>query len=203
MEKYFGNSILLQNTLLPYFCDENPLKLINKLFSTLNYEKYNTHIKPHGIFETFYQDRKIVEKRDFWKNGEKYISEIWFETPTKTIENDSLLLKRFNYKNNKLNGLYEEWYENGQRSKRCNYKNNKLHGLYEFWYLNGQLAEKYLYKKDRKHGLFEQWYSSGQLWTKINYKNDIWNGIYEVWNENGTLEIRHFYENDQLIHNKV
>ncbi len=30
MEMYFNNSYLLQNTLLKYFSDEYPLKLINK-----------------------------------------------------------------------------------------------------------------------------------------------------------------------------
>ena len=40
---YFENIQLLQNTLLKYFSDEYPLKLLNKKFSTLNYEKYNTH----------------------------------------------------------------------------------------------------------------------------------------------------------------
>jgi hypothetical protein len=44
MDKYFGNAELLQNTLLSYFCNEEPLKLVNKKFYGLNYEKYNTHI---------------------------------------------------------------------------------------------------------------------------------------------------------------
>jgi antitoxin component YwqK of YwqJK toxin-antitoxin module len=183
------------------FCDENHLKLVNKFFYKLDYEKYNTHIKPHGIFETYYPDSKIVEKRDFWKNGEKYISEIWYDT--RKYGNNPILFKRCNYKNGKLNGLYEQWYLNGHILKKCNYKNNKLHGLYEQWYQCGQLAEKYWYKKNCKHGLYEQWYQSGQLWKRFNYKNDMWNGLYEVWNENGTLEIRNFYEKIQLIHNKV
>jgi len=39
--KYFENLPLLQSTLLAYFCDEESLKLVNKVFYKLNYEKYS------------------------------------------------------------------------------------------------------------------------------------------------------------------
>jgi hypothetical protein len=38
---YFENIPLLQNTLVPYFCEPEPLKSINKVFFKLNYEKYS------------------------------------------------------------------------------------------------------------------------------------------------------------------
>ncbi len=46
---YFENTILLQNTLLSYFCDKYPLKILNKQFNILIYEKYNALLKTHGI----------------------------------------------------------------------------------------------------------------------------------------------------------
>lgn len=91
---YLKNTHLLQNTLLPYFCDEYPLVSLNKLFSNLNYERYNTHTQPHGIIETYNLKTKNIEKRE-------------------------------NYRNGKLHGLYEEWYD-GQLWERKNYKNGKL-----------------------------------------------------------------------------
>jgi len=69
MEKYFKNSQLLQNTLLPYFCDEIPLKSTNKLFYRLNYEKYNTYIQPHGIIETYDIKTKMIRDQRTYKNG--------------------------------------------------------------------------------------------------------------------------------------
>ena len=51
MHAYFNIIVLLQNTLLPYFCDEIPLISINKKFYNLNYEKYNIRLQPHGIVE--------------------------------------------------------------------------------------------------------------------------------------------------------
>ena len=69
MNKYFENVILLQNTLLPYFCDEILLKTVNKVFSKLNYEKFLTHLQPHGIMESYYPETKIIDKRITYKNG--------------------------------------------------------------------------------------------------------------------------------------
>ncbi len=48
--KYFNNTILLQNTLLPYFCNEYPLIFINKQFQKLNYEKYSAKARRKAIY---------------------------------------------------------------------------------------------------------------------------------------------------------
>lgn len=69
MEKYFNNTQLLQNTLLPYFHHPYPLKLLNKKFNTLNYEKYNTNLQPHGILETYNPKTKLILERETYKNG--------------------------------------------------------------------------------------------------------------------------------------
>jgi len=68
-DQYFNSTDLLQNTLLPYFCDEESLKLVNKIFYGLNYEKYNTHLKPHGIVKTYYSDNKKTFDTKTYKNG--------------------------------------------------------------------------------------------------------------------------------------
>jgi len=121
---YFQNTHLLHNTLLPYFCNEIPLKLINKLFFRLNYERYNTHIQPHGIVETYYKDTKTSEKRITYKNGV-------------------------------FNGLYEEWYPNGQLEKRWHYKNGILDGLCEHWYRDERLIERINYRNGKPSDFHE------------------------------------------------
>jgi len=51
-----------------------------------------------------------------------------------------------NYKDGKLDGLYTEWYENGQKVKEGNYKDGKDDGLYTEWYENGQKEFELTYK---------------------------------------------------------
>jgi len=141
--QYFNNSILLENTLLPYFCEAEPLKFVNKIFSKLNYEKYNIDIQPHGIVETYNSKTKLIEERKTYKNG-------------------------------------------------------KLHGLYEYYYENGQLLEKCYYVNEKQEGLYEKWYNNGELKIKYNCKNGILNGLYQSWNFNGTSEFSGIYKNGKF-----
>jgi len=120
--KYFENIPLLQNTLLSYFCEPESLKYINKQFFELNYEKYNTHIKPHSIIVTYYPDTKIIKERKTYKNGVQHgLYEEYYE--------NGGLSKKCIFRDGKLNGLSEEWYSDGRPYSEANYKNGNLHGL--------------------------------------------------------------------------
>jgi len=161
MNNYFMNTSLLQNTLLPYFYDEEPVKSINKKFYNLNYEKYLTHIQPHGIIETHHKYRNRTIKN--YINGKLNGSyEEWYK-------NGQLKLRE-TYKNDKLSGLSEIFYENGDLHQRTNYKNGKLDGLYKAWYENGCLHTKCYYKDGNYEGLYEIYYENGRLYQKKNYK---------------------------------
>jgi len=46
-----------------------------------------------------------------------------------------------------LNGLYKEWYENGQLEFEENYNNGKKDGLQKHWEENGQLKYNERYKE--------------------------------------------------------
>ncbi len=93
MDIYFNNTQLLQNTLLSYFDIPLPLVSLNKRFSNLNYEKYNTHIQPHGIIESYHiKTKNIYQKIDYKPSS---------GTRPKGV-------------NGKLNGLFEEWYDDSK-----------------------------------------------------------------------------------------
>jgi hypothetical protein len=152
MEKYFNNLPLLQNTLLSYFCEAEPLKLLNKQFYKLNYEKYNTHIQPHAIIETYHLKTRLIKLRETYKNGKlDGLYQEWWE--------EGLLEYRINYKNGDLNGLYEEWWDEDKLWVKCWYKNSLLNGLYE----------ECNYKNNKIDDLIEEWYDDGQLKTRSNY----------------------------------
>ena len=77
---YFNNTQLLQSTLLPYFDSPYPLIILNKQFSKLNYEKYNTPLQPHGILETYYIETKTIYTSKTYRNSVlNGISKIWDE----------------------------------------------------------------------------------------------------------------------------
>jgi antitoxin component YwqK of YwqJK toxin-antitoxin module len=185
--QYFQNVPLLQNTLLTYFSSEEDLKNLNKQFQNLNYEKYNTHIQPHGVVKTYYSNGKLNEIKTY-KNGVlDGLSELFYKTGKLWIKST--------YKNGKLEGLWEDWYENGVLRYKINYKNGKLEGLWEDWYENGKISERYNYKNDKLDGLSETWHNNGQLYDRSNYINGELNGLSEEWYDNGQLENRVNYIN--------
>ena len=66
------------------------------------------------------------------------------------------LEKRLNYTNDKLDGLYEEYYKkSGEVEKRVNYKNGKKDGLSEEFLKNGQLSRRGYYKNGKRVGKWE------------------------------------------------
>ncbi len=100
-----------------------------------------------------------------FKNNEKHIlCEHWSCSGIK--------IKEYAFLNGKFDGSFISWYAfDGQMEKKCNYKNGKLHGLYQQWYENGQTERKCNYKNGKLHGLYQQWYENGQTERKCNYKN--------------------------------
>ncbi len=162
MNIYFSNKELLENTLLKYFYNELPLKLLNKKFSTLNYENFNTHLQPHGVSITLDPIIKIARDKKTYKNGIlNGLSEKW--------NSNNVLIEKSWYKNGELNGLYESYHINGELWERKNYKDGKLHGLSERWYDNNQLWENIIYIEGQEDGLYQRWYKDGELSSKVNF----------------------------------
>lgn len=163
---YFDDIFILENTLLPYFYNEHPLKLINRKFNKLNYKKYNTPLQPHCIIESYNIKTKTIASQENYKNDK-------LDGLQKFLHLNGNLWEKINYVNGKLHGLYEHWYENGQLFTLYNYKNGKLDGLYKEWRENGQLKERSNYKNGEKDGLCEKYSHDGELISSKNYENNV------------------------------
>ena len=116
-----------------------------------------------------------------------------------------------NYKNGRIDGLAERWYENGQKESEANFKDGKLSGLKTAWYENGTVKYEFRYKDGKKHGTFvvytrppyrqkesdtiykngrivsetlRSWHKNGQKKSELN-----WNGLDKItekyWNSKG------------------
>ena len=68
-------------------------------------------------------------------------------------------------------GAVVEFRGDNQLWHRGNYKNGKMHGLWEYYYEDGQLWWKKNYKNGKLDGLWEHYYEDGQLKWKKNYKD--------------------------------
>ena len=59
---------------------------------------------------------------------------------------DTTLSTSLTYKDDKEDGLFTEWYENGQKIREVTYKNEKKDGLSTYWYENGQKMWEHTFK---------------------------------------------------------
>jgi len=92
-----------------------------------------------------------------------------------------------NLLNGKYDGLWTNWYENGQKSGEFNYKDGKLDGLGTIWYENGLKMLEGTYMDGSSDGLWTKWYKNGQKKEERTYKNGKIISKKE-WNEDGSIK---------------
>jgi antitoxin component YwqK of YwqJK toxin-antitoxin module len=145
----------------------NKSKAISPKTSPRNLSPVGTQYKSGVTVEDFYPNGQVKERLTY-KDGTLKILNGPFERWYKSGGLDMI----GNYKNGKLDGLYESWGEmNNRLIVRSNYKNGELNGLYETWYPAGQLKEKFNFKNGKLDGLSELFYENGKLLSQSNYKN--------------------------------
>jgi antitoxin component YwqK of YwqJK toxin-antitoxin module len=189
--QYFQNKDLLQNTLLNYFSTDEDLKNVSKQFQNLNYEKYNTHIQPHGIVETYFPNSDIHETYMTYVNGKlNGLYQSWYI--------NGQLWEEVNYRNGKYNGLYEEWFDNGNLFIQSHYKNGERDGLYEEWNYDGDLVKKADYVDGKLNGSYEEWWNNGNLSIRCSYIIGERDGLYQEWYNNGRPDRLGNYVNGKL-----
>ncbi len=95
-----------------------------------------------------------------------------------------------------LNGLFIEYYENGNIKVRKNMKNNVIHGLYESFYEDGTVKVITNYVENKFHGNYISYYLNGSLEINATFDNDNVVGNYEKYFDTGFLNIKAFFTID-------
>lgn len=139
-------------------------------------------------------------------------SGIWY-----SWHSDGSLKSRGRYINGKLNGIFESWRDNGDRSvlekidgdaylyiywsdtnsdyleQLNNYSiasDGSIieHGMQIEWYENGQIKEAKGYHQGELDGKYQEWYKDGSTESRANYKNGLEHGLSQYWYADGTRE---------------
>ena len=85
------------------------------------------------------------------------------------------------FKDGKMNGLYERYEEGGQLIVKALYKDGEKHGLYEYYQDDGQLLLKQDYKNGKENGFAQGHYPTGQIGTTSYYKDGQLDGLFTLF----------------------
>ena len=86
------------------------------------------------------------------------------------------------YLNGEKDGVWEEYYDNGQTKSKYSYINGKpVDGIYSDYHKNGQLKSKGSYLNGEKNGVWEEYYKDGNLEYTYTFKD----GKIENWEIHG------------------
>lgn len=66
-------------------------------------------------------------------------------------------------------------------------------GLIKDYYDNGNLSSEINYEKGKKQGLYRAYYEDGHLWVEGNYDDDLKNHIFTIYNQDGTMQSQTSY----------
>jgi TonB family protein len=96
------------------------------------------------IFRLFYNDGWELTSKDnfiYIREAEIDLDRLYFNGSVRDFKNDTLIMEG-QYSNNKRNGLFKLFYNNGRLMSVGKYRNDLRDSLWTYFYPNGQIAQK-------------------------------------------------------------
>ena len=91
---------------------------------------------------------------------------------------EKLLIR--NYKKGKIEGVFTQWWPNGNERYLFNYKNDKMDGRQLVFYPDGQKHQESNYAEGNEEGIQRVWDETGQLISNYTIKNKKLYGVISV-----------------------
>ena len=99
------------------------------------------------------------------------------------------------YLNGKVrHGTHTKWYPSGKhRMFERNYRNDTLDGVYREWYTNGQVKLEAHYANGQLNGPYLKWYSNGQKRLISRCVQNVRVGLYHEFFKNGKPHLEYLF----------
>ena len=175
------------------------------IVSSTRYQYYSDGQKKS---EENYKDDKYDGKVTYWSEEGQIETERDYKNGLEIGQAGSIITRYLNdqikseesYKNNKKDGRFNFFHNNGQIKLKENYvKGEKIsHTLYKYY----EKDKKYYeinYKNNELSGEWTKWHENGNLQSKGSYKDNKKNGVWTIWNENGLIQIKENYKKGNLV----
>ena len=138
-------------------------------------------------------------------NELNHLNELELASQEKSIESnkedfgEKKLISKLSDADSVKDGLWEEYYDNGQLRSAGNYMDSKKDGLWQEYYENGNMANMVNFNDGKKVGLLKNYYTNGQLKGRINYIEGKEHGMMELYHQNGKLMLEGFFKEANQI----
>lgn len=114
-----------------------------------------------------------------------------YENGTVRIEREVLKLSDNQIVNN---GLFSEFFSNGQKFAEGHYANGVHDGQWTFWHDNGQICKTVTFKEGRADGAWDVFRADGSLQAKRIYKRNLRDGTWITYYDDGkTVKVEDSY----------
>jgi pimeloyl-ACP methyl ester carboxylesterase len=128
--------------------------------------KYDTIIYKRII--EFDKDSKIYHVKDYFENGQIQM-DAFFSSFDKNIKEGT----QCNYRSNTKEGIYKNWFENGQIEYSATYKNGLINGLATFWYKTGIKESEEHWLEGQLNGKVKYWTEQGELQFDLSFDHGL------------------------------
>jgi antitoxin component YwqK of YwqJK toxin-antitoxin module len=132
------------------------------------------------------EEKRIEKEIEFKKQATKRREEDYAELKEKTPSHLELVINYWDIddtttkkkiyflnKDGELEGLYQEFYTNGNLWRESTYKEGKREGLEKVFYANGGLHISRMYQNDKLHGEIKEFNTVGNIVYEAIFKNGI------------------------------
>ena len=138
----------------------------------------------------FYYDstgKKQIEEN--FNMGKKEGEFITFQNNEK---NDTVKLET--YKDDKLNGIKKDFFENGKVKRVVNYKDGLPDGKHKQYDEDGKLAVDIGFKEGKNHGVWTYYFEDGKTANTQNWNKGVKNGEFKTMDDKGLILKQEFFK---------
>ena len=114
--------------------------------------------------------------------------------------NSGFLKEKGSYKNGKLNGEWQDYYENGKVKTNGNYTDGIPVDQWEYFTEEGLMKRKTTFnKKGFEEGYFETFHSNGKIESRGYSKNQQYDGLWELFYHNGQISQKGNFQDGERV----
>jgi pimeloyl-ACP methyl ester carboxylesterase len=135
---------------------------------TLNYEVSNNKTIIYKRVIDYNVTNRLYHVKDYFENGQIQM-DAFYSAFDKHIKEES----QCNYHSNTKEGLFKEWFANGQIAYEGNYKNGLRNGMSTSWYTTGQKEAEENWLNGQLHGKVKYWTEKGDLQFDLSFDHGI------------------------------